>query len=47
MLMSYFIQAKTSAFGFIICKWFLVLTFEHSKSIPETMVIAEHHIHLL
>lgn len=47
MLMPYFIWAKTSAFGFIMCTWFLVLTFEHSKLIPETMVITEYHVHLL
>lgn len=31
MLMPYFIWAKPSAFGFIICKWFLVLTFERAS----------------
>lgn len=47
MLMPYFVWTKTSAFGFAVRKWYLMLIFEHRESVLETVVITEHCIHLL
>lgn len=41
------LHMNQDSFDFVVCKWYLVLIFQHDESVLETTVITEHCIHLL